>query len=139
DDPDHRDNACRAALTMRERLVHLNARLREGEIPAGKAAAIPDLRIGIGINSGVCCVGNLGSEQHFNYSVLGDDVNLASRLEGLTKTHGVDIICSDATRSGCRGLRFRTLGNAQVKGRTASVGIFALEGEGSGENREVAA
>ncbi len=140
DDPDHRENACRAALAMRQRLVQLNARLREGEIPIGKAGMMPDLRIGIGINSGLCCVGNLGSEQHFNYSVLGDDVNLASRLEGLTKIHGVDIICSDATQSGCRGLRFRALGNAQVKGRSASVGIFALEAaEGSGEKRDVAA
>jgi adenylate cyclase len=129
DDPRHRQNACLAALAMRERLKRLNEKLRNGEADIGKdvLSESPDLRIGIGLNSGLSCVGNLGSEQRFSYSVLGDNVNIASRLEGLTKTYGVDIICSEATQAGCDGFRFRALGSTQVKGRTGYIQIFALD------------
>jgi adenylate cyclase len=129
DDPQHQKNACLAALAMRDRLKDLNEKLRHGDIEIGKDALTepPELRIGIGINSGMNCVGNLGSEQRFNYSVLGDNVNIAARLEGLTKIYGVDIICSEATQAKCRGLRFRPLGNVQVKGRKGQIDIFTLE------------
>ncbi|MGH6933462.1 MAG: CHASE2 domain-containing protein, partial [Dongiaceae bacterium] len=83
DDPNHGANACVAALAMRERLAALNVELAaEG----GALSEIAPLRFGIGLNSGVCTVGNLGSQQRFDYSVLGDTVNVSSRFEGLTKT-----------------------------------------------------
>src|SRR5215472_18499594 len=80
DDPDHVKNAVRAAQAMRRKLVELN-RGWEAEAQAAGNVFWP-VRMGIGINSGECCVGNYGSQQHFNYSLLGDPVNLASRLEG---------------------------------------------------------
>src|SRR5690606_11762663 len=82
DDADHAAHACHAALDMVERLAALNAEL-DAE---AKAAGMEPVRIviGIGINTAECCVGNMGSQQRFDYSVLGDGVNLAARLEGQT-------------------------------------------------------
>src|SRR3546814_1709906 len=79
-DPDHTLDACKAALSM---VVALD-RLNRGKLehPEKGMAAVTTLRIGIGLNTGLCVVGNMGSEQRFDYSVLGDAVNLASRLEG---------------------------------------------------------
>ena len=78
DDPEHADNAVRAAQAMRRKLVDLNRHWAAEAQSAGRP--FRPVRIGIGINTGECCVGNYGSEQHFNYSLLGDPVNLASRL-----------------------------------------------------------
>ncbi|HVJ41602.1 MAG TPA: adenylate/guanylate cyclase domain-containing protein [Dongiaceae bacterium] len=143
DDPDHARNACRAALSMRQRLVQLNTELREehqaardaeqlllleGEIPMVPPEPV-QLRIGIGINTGVCCVGNLGSQQRLNYSVMGDNVNLASRVEGLTKFYTVDIIITEATHQAAPGFHCRNLDVVQVKGRTGEVTIYALQDE----------
>ncbi len=141
DDPYHHRNACQAALDMRQRLVGLNARLRNREISLTPGTGIDNdidtaplqLQIGIGLNSGLCCVGNLGSEQRFNYSVMGDNVNIAARLEGATKLHGVDIICSEATEQACPQFAFRTLGAVQVKGRAGQIRIFALEADSRAE------
>ena len=84
--PDHANRACETALEMIETLRHL----WEG----WRAKGLPELKIGIGINSGPMTVGNMGSERLFDYTVIGDNVNLASRLEGLNKYYGTAILIS---------------------------------------------
>ncbi|HXM69760.1 MAG TPA: adenylate/guanylate cyclase domain-containing protein, partial [Thermoanaerobaculia bacterium] len=127
DDPAHAENACRAALVMRSELVRLNEAWRaEGEA-GGKPFA--DVRIGIGLNTGTCCVGNLGSAQRFDYSCLGDDVNLASRLEGQSATYGVDIVVGEKTAALAEGLAFLELDLLRVKGKAVPVHIHALVGD----------
>jgi adenylate cyclase len=86
------------------------------------------LEMGIGLNTGLCLVGNLGSKYLFNYSVMGDPVNLASRLEAQTRTYGVDIIVSETTRAAAPGFAFLELDLIAVKGKTEAVRIFALLG-----------
>jgi adenylate cyclase len=86
------------------------------------------LEMGIGINTGLCLVGNLGSTYMFNYSVMGDPVNLASRLEAQTRTYGVEIIVSESTRNAAPGYAFLELDLIAVKGKTEAVRIFALLG-----------
>jgi len=89
DDPDHAKNAVRAAQAVRQKLFELN---RDWETEAHAAGNVfRAVRMGIGVNTGECCVGNYGSQQHFNYSLLGDPVNLASRLESLSKIYGIDL------------------------------------------------
>ena len=80
-DPQHPRLACRAALDMIRALEGLRVRLRQD--------GLPEIRIGIGINTGPMIVGNMGSESRFNYTVIGDPVNLASRIESLNKDYGV--------------------------------------------------
>ncbi len=94
DDPDHAKNAIVAAQHMRRKLIELNQ--------AWAAQGHRTLQIGIGINSGECSVGNFGSNQRLNYSLLGDPVNIASRLEGLTKMYGVDLILGEETAAQAR-------------------------------------
>ncbi len=125
-DSAHAANACDAALSMLDSLALLNEqRLRE----AGDGEEVPPLRIGIGLNTGSCVVGNFGSDLHFNYSVLGDTVNLASRLEGLTKQYGVPIIIGEKTAQSAQG-RFAVLelDQLQVKGKTEPERIFTVLG-----------
>ncbi len=129
DDRSHASNACHAALDMRRRLAALNAEL-ELEAEA-QGVSFQPLRMGIGINSGACLVGNLGSQQRFNYSVIGDDVNLASRIEGLCKAYGVDILISGATLELATDLAALELGAAMVKGKLISTQVWALIGDNS--------
>ena len=89
DDPDHAKNAVRAAQAVRQKLFELNHGWEAEAQAVGKV--FRPVRMGIGINTGECCVGNYGSQQHFNYSLLGDPVNLASRLESLSKIYGIDL------------------------------------------------
>lgn len=124
DDPHHGRNACLAALEMRRRLADLNHELeREAEV---QRRHHEPLRMGIGINSGICLVGNLGSQQRFNYSAIGDEVNLASRMEGLSKDYGVDILIGRATQELVADFVILPLGLAAVKGKAESSSIFAL-------------
>ena len=129
DIPDHAARACHAALAMRAELVRLNAAWRKEAAAAGRPFA--DVHIGLGLNTGVCCVGNMGSDQRFDYSVLGDDVNLASRLEGQSKTYGVDIVIGERTADEASGLASLELDLIRVKGKTRPVHIYALIGDGS--------
>ncbi len=99
-DPSQEINACEAALEMLRRVETLN-RQREHEAKQAGQHFIP-IKVGIGINTGRCVVGNMGSDLRFNYSVLGDTVNLASRLEGQSKTYGVPIIIGSKTAQAAR-------------------------------------
>lgn len=105
-DEDHAGNACRAALDMLSELEALNIARRTEIGPDG--LPVKPLQVGVGINTGQCVVGNMGSEQRFDYTVLGDSVNLASRLEGQTKAYGVRIILGEQTAGLVDG-RFATL------------------------------
>jgi len=127
DDADHARHACLAALAMNAEMVPLNERLA-AEASAEGRPHLP-LKIGIGINSGEVVVGNMGSDQRFDYSVLGDQVNLASRLEGQCKTYGVDIVIGENTRQKTPDLAFLELDLIRVKGKTAAVRIHSLLGD----------
>src|ERR1700676_2013530 len=95
DDRQHQLNACEAAVDMLERIDELNSR-RELEAKEGGPPYIP-INVGVGLNTGTCVVGNMGSDLRFDYSVLGDSVNLASRLEGQSKEYGFPIIVGSKT------------------------------------------
>ncbi len=127
DDAEHAGNACRASLAMIGSLDALNGRLAE-EARAQGRPYLP-LRIGVGLGTGDCCVGNMGSDLRFNYSVLGDTVNLASRLEGQTKSYGVDIVISETTRNRAEDVAALELDLIRVKGKDQPVRIFALLGD----------
>ncbi len=129
--PDNAKRACYTALDMVEVLEkELKPRwAREGlkSIPAG---AIPPIDIGIGLNSGMMTVGNMGSSQRFDYTVMGDNVNLASRLEGTTKQYGIRMIVSEFTRSRAGdAIVTRELDSVRVKGKTEPVRIYELVGK----------
>ena len=121
DDPDHADHAVEAALGMIDALAVLNARWKT----EGRA----ELDIGIGINSGPMIAGNIGSDAIMSYTVIGDAVNLGSRLESLNKEYGTRIIISEATRARLTGsYELKPLGDVVVKGKTQPVAIFELVG-----------
>ncbi|MDD5656537.1 MAG: adenylate/guanylate cyclase domain-containing protein [Elusimicrobia bacterium] len=126
DDPHHAANACRAALRMHERLAELDGVWRREAEAAGRKF-VP-IHIGVGLNTGDCCVGNMGSDQRFNYSVLGDDVNLASRLEGQSKPYGVETVIGPRTRELAPDFAALELDLIKVKGKTRPVRIFTLLG-----------
>ncbi len=127
DDSEHAANACRSALRMCQTRDQLNIELKE-EAEREDRKYIP-LNVGIGVNSGLVCVGNMGSDMRFDYSVLGDDVNLASRLEGQSKTYGVDIVIGNNTHNQLSKFACLELDLIKVKGKTEPVRIFCLLGD----------
>lgn len=117
----HARHACQAAVAMRDRLFELHTRWKERSIPA--------LEIGIGINTGEMSIGNMGSAQRFDYTVMGDSVNLSARLEGVNKVYGTRILVSEFTvREAGSGFLFRELDRLRVKGKSNAVSIFELMG-----------
>ncbi len=120
-DPDQHANAARGALEMLARLKALNL-----ENPAGWPG---EVKVGIGINAGLCCVGNMGSAQRLSYSLIGDTVNLASRIEGLTKYYGVQIMIGSALAARLPGFAVLELDRVRVVGRDAPETVFALLGD----------
>jgi len=126
-DPDHATHACIASLEMYKALDQLNQQ-RQKEAHTENVTYLP-IQIGIGLNTGECCVGNMGSDQRFDYSVLGDAVNLASRLEGQSKTYGVDIVIGEQTCHQVHTMATIELDLIRVKGKTKPERIFALLGD----------
>ncbi len=126
DDPHHAMNACKAALEMVTALKPVNEMLQARAVAAGRV--FHELKAGIGINSGRASVGNMGSKQRFAYSALGDTVNLASRMEGQTKSYGISVMISDETRRQAGEFAVLELDLLTVKGRSEPERVFALLG-----------
>jgi len=127
DDKEHEINACSAAVDMLSRIDELNKQ-REQEAAEGGHVYIP-LNVGIGLNTGVCVVGNMGSDLRFDYSVLGDSVNLASRLEGQSKEYGFPIIVGSRTALAAKDeFAILELDFIKVKGKKEPEVIYAIAG-----------
>jgi adenylate cyclase len=127
DDPEHQINACAAAVDMLDKIDELN-KVREQEANDGGHVYIP-LNVGIGLNTGTCVVGNMGSDLQFNYSVLGDSVNLASRLEGRSKEYGFPIIVGSKTALAVKDkFAILELDFIMVKGKKEPEVIYAIAG-----------
>jgi adenylate cyclase len=123
-DPNHAQNAVLAALDMQREAKALNEKF--------KAKGWPTFKIGIGVNSGTMRVGDMGSKIRKAYTVMGDAVNLGSRLEGITKQYGADIIIGEATKARINGIVCREIDRVRVKGKDEPVAIFqplGLEGQ----------
>ena len=114
EDKEHALHACQSALAMQEFL-----RITPG---------FEEIRVGIGINTGNACVGNMGSEQRFDYTAIGDEVNLASRIEGLSKHYGLTAIVGQNTVTAAPGFATLEIDLIRVKGKNKPVKIFALLG-----------
>ena len=116
----HRELAIKSAIEMTKELADLNMNLQ--------AEGLPKINIGIGINTGEALVGNMGSEQRFDYSVIGDAVNLASRLESSSKTLGKTIVIGEATRHTIEtSYPFDYIDSITVKGKTEKIKVYTIE------------
>ena len=117
DDPEHARHAVATAIEMQSALVELNKTLM--------TKGWPELHIGVGVNTGTMTVGDMGSPVRKAYTVMGDAVNLGSRLEGITKQYGVGIIVGETTREKLKKeVVFRELDRVRVKGKEEPVGIY---------------
>jgi adenylate cyclase len=116
DIPDHARLAVKAAMEMANAVRKVNEDHR--------AKGIPEIGIGIGLNTGTMCVGDMGSNIRLAYTVIGDSVNLGSRLEGLSKVYGVDIVVSESTRKLAPEFAWQELDRVRVKGKQEAVAIF---------------
>ncbi len=121
--PDHEILACRAALRMRNALDDFNGSRLQGD--TGQEA----IAIGVGINTGQGCVGNMGSSTRFDYSVIGDSVNVASRVEAASKQVGFDIVISGATAAGLSGFAILEAGRIALKGKRETVPVYIVIGD----------
>lgn len=128
DHPDHCAAACRAALRMKADVDRLNKERRL--IAEQEKRVFRLIDIGIGINTGVCTVGNMGSDMRFDYTAMGDPVNLASRLEGQSRHYGTAIIVGSSTEAAVRGkFAMLELDLIRVKGKAQPERVFALLGD----------
>ena len=116
DDPDHAGHAVAAALEIQRDMTELRER--------GADRGWPEIRVGVGLNTGIMNVGDMGSEFRMAYTVMGDAVNVGSRLEGLTKMYGVGIAVSETTADDAPGFTYRELDRVRVKGRDTPLAIF---------------
>ncbi len=127
---DHAELAVRAALDMVAAMRELNDEQR--------ALGLPAIGIGVGINTGSMCVGDMGSDVRRSYTVIGDAVNLACRLEALAKPYGVDIVVSEFTRKQAGNVVWQELDTVRVKGRDRAVTIFSPQTPAPGFSQSVA-
>ena len=135
DDKEHELNACEAAIDMLERIDVLN-KIREVEAQESGITYFP-INVGVGLNTGYCVVGNMGSDLRFDYSVLGDTVNLASRLEGQTKEYGFSIIVGSKTAMAVKEkFAILELDFIMVKGKKEPEVIYAIAGRQDTANSE---
>lgn len=132
DTPEHARLAVKSAMEM--------ARAMRGINLEHQSRGLPDIGIGIGLNTGSMCVGDMGSNIRRSYTVIGDAVNLGSRLEGLSKSYGVDIVVSESTRNLAPDYAWQELDRVRVKGKAQAVAIFwpmavagELDADGAGE------
>jgi adenylate cyclase len=116
DVPEHRQRACESVLAMLDALEKLNKGLEK------------PVKIGVGLNSGICCVGNLGSRQRFDYSAIGDSVNVGSRIEGLTKQYGLSNLVAESTAGEVEGLAMLEVDKVMVVGRDEATLVYTLLG-----------
>ena len=128
--PNHAALASKAAIEMSKAVRQINEEHR--------AKGIPEIGVGVGLNTGTMCVGDMGSNIRLSYTVIGDAVNLGSRLEGLSKVYGVDIVVSESTRKLAPEFAWQELDRVRVKGKEQAVGIFYPVGPAEGLPREVA-
>jgi adenylate cyclase len=116
---EHAKLACKSAIAQIKKLEGLKGKWKE--------KGLPEIKIGCGINTGVVVVGNMGSQERFSYTAMGDGVNLSSRLEGLTKVYGVKIIISRDTKNKIgKEFNCRLLDRVRVKGKKIPVEIYEL-------------
>jgi adenylate cyclase len=127
DDPHHATHASQATLAMTRELDALNQRWRSRAEERGRTHH--DIKFGIGLATGDCHVGNFGSAHRFDYSALGDCVNLASRLEGATKYYQTDILGSEATRNLSADLAWLEVDCVRLQGKSKAARIFMLAGD----------
>jgi len=116
DTPDHASLAVKTALEMAHAIRKLNEEHRSN--------GLPEIGVGMGLNTGTMCVGDMGSSIRRSYTVIGDSVNLGSRLEGLSKIYGVDIVASQSTRQLANHFAWQELDKVRVKGKDNAVAIF---------------
>ena len=129
DTPKHKELAITSALEMMDKLDYLNNMNGFGDQNK--------INIGIGINTGKCIVGNMGSKQRFDYSVIGDPVNLASRLEGVSKNYDATLVVGEDTYRDISTLyNFKLLDEVQVKGKSNKVSIYTIERENGLRNNK---
>jgi adenylate cyclase len=124
DCPNHADKAVKSAIEIRRKTEELNKEFKEQKLD------LPPINVGTGVNTGTCIVGNMGSETRFDYSVIGDAVNLAARLEATAGRHEYKewpIIISKDTVELCKyPYQFKNIGSILVKGKTEPVTIYAV-------------
>jgi adenylate cyclase len=128
-DKNHARHAIETALDMQKTLKEL--------VPTLAERKWPPIRMGIGISSGIMSVGDMGSRYRRNYTVLGDEVNLASRIESLTKFYGVNIIVTEETKKGQTNFIFRKLDRVRVKGKKRGIELFEVMGRKKDLSREI--
>ena len=126
DVPHHAREAVRTAVEMRRTLKHLNEQFAAEATASGKTPV--KIRAGIGLNTGIGCVGNMGSEERMAYSALGDTVNTAARLESLSPAYFVDLVLGEETASDCLDFALLELDQVKVKGKAIPIRIFTCLG-----------
>jgi len=125
--PDHATRACRAALKMRAAIDALNGSDVFGF--SARGFEDPRVRIGVGINAGLACVGNMGSQRRFNYSAMGDVVNVAARIESASKAFNADLLVSEDVAQRAKGIALLEAGEILLKGKSRPTKIYAIAGD----------